>query len=157
MGSFVRARGIALLQYIDDWNVQSRSSTSSARHADGLLQLTQGLGLLVNFPKSDLVPSQGFTFVGISFDLLRGMAVPAEHRVEAFQHLCELFLRINEPPARMWLKVLGHLTSLEKLVPRGRLRMRPVQFALQDSWTMASDSMGAPVPHTAEAREAIRW
>jgi len=37
------------------------------------------------------------------------------------------FIARQALPAQLWARVLGHLVSLEKLVPYGRVRLRPLQ------------------------------
>ena len=37
----------------------------------------------------------------------------------------------QQSPAVQWPQVLGHLVSLEKLVPYGRIRIRPIQWQLR--------------------------
>jgi len=157
VGAYVRARGTQLLQYLDDWNVLTDDAQSSQVHTTHLLQLTERLGLIVNYKKSDLVPSQSFTYVGTDFNLVEARARPAIHRVEAFLQIVNSFFKGQSPPAHRWQQLLGHLTSLEKLVPRGRLHMRPIQFALSTSWNQHSDSPNCQILVTPEVVEALLW
>lgn len=39
-------------------------------------------------------------------------------------------------------QLLGHMTSLEKLVLRGRLHMRPLQFCLKEQWNSVTQPPG---------------
>ena len=41
--------------------------------------------------------------------------------------------------------ILGHLASLERLVPHGRLRMRSLQWHLKTQWSPVSDPPSLPV------------
>ena len=61
------------------------------------------------------------------------------------------------PPARQWEVLLGHLSSLEKLVPRGRLRLRSIQWQLKTSWSPEDDPPDLPVELTQEIREDLSW
>ena len=54
------------------------------------------------------------------------------------------------PPARQWEVLLGHLSSLEKLVPRGRLRLRSMQWQLKTFWSPEDDPPDLPVELTQE-------
>mgnify|MGYP001412616885 CR=1 FL=1 len=157
VGAFTHSRGIHLLQYLDDWCLTATSPEEASTQTQWLLQLVEYLGFLVNREKSDLTPAQIFQFVGILFDLKQGRAYPAPHRTEAWLSLARRFQSSTSPPAQMWQMVLGHLTSLEKLVPRGRLFMRPLQFALKDQWDQSSQSQSLPVLLTQEARLALQW
>jgi len=157
VGAYVRANGVSLLQYLDDWNTQADGNRVSQSQTNYLSQVTTGLGLLLNLGKSELVPAQRFNFVGMDIDLVEGLARPAAHRALVLSNLVESFLSLPEQPAHFWQQILGHLTSLEKLVPRGRLHMRPIQFCLTDQWTQLSGHPSALVTTSNEAREALRW
>jgi hypothetical protein len=67
VGVYVRSRGMSLLQYLDDWNTMAPSRLASQSHTGFLLSLTEGLGLIVNQAKSELVPAQKFNFVGMEW------------------------------------------------------------------------------------------
>ena len=61
------------------------------------------------------------------------------------------------PPAQLWQVVLGHLASLERLVPHGRLRMRSLQWHLKSQWSPESDPPSLPVALPEEARRDLSW
>ena len=89
-----------------------------------VLDLCLQLGMLVNPLKSDLVPSQCRVYLGMRIDTSLYRAFPSEDRVARFRRVVESFTALSDPPAELWLRLLGHLSSLEKLMPGGRLRMR---------------------------------
>ncbi len=105
VGTYVRSNGVSLLQYLDDWNTQADGHRVSQSQTDYLTRLTEGLGLLVNQGKSELIPAQRFNFVGMDIDLIEGLARPAVHRAEALYRLVEVFLSSPEQPARLWQQV----------------------------------------------------
>ena len=53
--------------------------------------------------------------------------------------------------------ILGHLASLERLVPHGRLRMRSLQWHLKTQWSPESDPPSLPVALPEEARRDLSW
>lgn len=61
--------------------------------------LPRAIGLVVNFPKSDLDPSQIYTFIGILLNLIIGVVCPTDARVQAFILLVNKFLAKMSPPA----------------------------------------------------------
>ena len=61
------------------------------------------------------------------------------------------------PPARLWQVILGHLASLERLVPHGRLRMRSLQWHLKAHWSPESDPPSLPVPLPREVKQDLSW
>jgi hypothetical protein len=157
VGSFVHSRGLALLLYLDDWNSSSPTQVLASKFHGWLVCLTEALGFLINWEKSDPEPSQVFQFVGIIFDLIRGSARPADHRIEAFLALASRCFQQPSQPAFRWQQVLGHMTSLEKLVPRGRLFMRPLQFALREQWQQEIDPPGQLISFDPEAMSSLLW
>ena len=45
--------------------------------------------------------------------------------------MVEGFIAQRSPLAALWIQVLGHLVSLEKLVPYGWFHIRPLQWQLK--------------------------
>ena len=60
-------------------------------------------------------------------------------------------------PAQLWQVILGHLASLERLVPYGRLRMRSLQWHLKAHWSPESDPSSLPMPLPREVRRDLSW
>jgi len=157
VGAYVRQQGLSLIQYLDDWILSCSTSAVCKLWTEWLVSLVRSLGLLVNIPKSDLNPSQLVQYIGILFDLIESSARPADHRVQAFLRLARQFLKQQPQTAEQWQRVLGHMTSLEKLVPRGRLQMRPVQFRLSGCWSQHVDSPFKRIHLDEAAKQALLW
>ena len=64
---------------------------------------------------------------------------------------------MDAPPAQLWQVILGHLASLERLVPHRRLRMRTLQRHLKVHWSLESDPPSLPVPLSREVRRDLSW
>ena len=64
---------------------------------------------------------------------------------------------MQSPPAQLWPVILGHLASLERLVPHGRLRMRSLQWHLRTQWSPESYPPLLPVALPEEARRDLSW
>ena len=67
------------------------------------------------------------------------------------------FCTTDAPPDRLWQVILGHLASLELLVPHSRLRMRTLQWHLKAHWSPESDPPSLPVPLPREVRRNLSW
>ena len=115
------------------------------------------LGLVLNLEKSDLIPSQVATYLGIELDTLVGLARPSHKRVTNWLSVAQGFTAQQSPPAVQWLQVLGHLVSLEKLVPYGRIRIRPIQWQLRLHWAQSREKSSKPIPLDLQYRLAIIW
>ena len=64
---------------------------------------------------------------------------------------------MTSPPAQLWQVVLGHLASLERLVPHGHLQMLSLQWHLKVHWSPETDPPSLPVPLPQEARRDLSW
>ena len=157
VSAWAHSRGIRLLRYLDDWLVLASSETKARQHVQDLLLLCHDLGIVVNKEKSDLVPSRSASYLGMTIDTVAGKVSPSRARVEKFLRLAGNFVKMNSPPARQWEVLLGHLSSLEKLVPRGRLRLRSMRWQLKTSWSPEDDPPDLPVELTQEIREDLSW
>ena len=150
-------RGIRLFRYLDDWLVLSSSEREAKQAVQSLLSLCHTLGIVINKKKSDLVPSQTTKYLGMTIDTEAGKVFPSLARVEKFLTVAESFCTMDSPPAQLWQVILGHLASLERLVPHGRLRMRSLQWHLKAHWSPESDPPSLPVPLQREVRRDLSW
>lgn len=157
VGAYARSRGLALIQYLDDWNLSCGSFQSCKVWTAWLVQLAKSLGLVLNLPKSDLDPKQVFVFIGMLLDLITALAKPSSPRVEKFLLLARQFLAHQPQNAESWQRLLGHMTSLERLVPRGRLHMRPMQFQLNSNWSFLTGDPKQLVPMDVASRQSLLW
>ena len=61
-------RGICLIIYLDDLLIMAESHDQALHHAATTLSLLEGLGFVVNYQKSQLLPSQEIEFLGFLID-----------------------------------------------------------------------------------------
>ena len=60
----LRQRGIRLIIYLDNLLIMAESHDQALHHAASTLNLLEGLGFIVNYQKSQLLPSQKIQFLG---------------------------------------------------------------------------------------------
>ena len=157
VSAWAHSRGIRLLRYLDDWLVLSSSEKKAKQSVRELLSVCHTLEIVINEKKSDLVPSQAAKYLGMTIDTGAGKVFPSLARVEKFLSVAERFCSMQSPPAQLWQVILGHLASLERLVPHGRLRMRSLQWHLKTQWSPESDPPSLPVALPEEARRDLSW
>ena len=155
VSAFLHQSGIRLRRYLDDWLIQASSREQVLLALESVLQLCQSLGIVVNWEKSPLVPSQRVEYLGVLLDSVSFRASPVLKRVEKLLSIGEEFLSCERQPVSSWLELLGVLASLIQLVPGGRLRMRSLQFCLRRSWDQADQTI--LVRWTPEIREDLEW
>ena len=135
--AYAHLHRVKLHMYLDDWLLNPGTRQEAHEQTSWLRSLCQKLGLVINLEKSDLIPSQVSTYLGIELDTSVGLARPSHKRLTNWLSVAEGFTAQQSPPAVQWLQVLGHLVSLEKLVPYGRIRIRPIQWQLRLQWNQS--------------------
>ena len=69
------------------------------------------------------------------------VAKPTESRIVNLLNIIEKFLSSPDPPAALWRRRLGHLSSLTLLVKGGMLRMQSLQIRLRSRWDFRDESL----------------
>ena len=108
------------------------------------MNLTQSLGWIINQEKSELKPTQVFSFVGYEYHLDSALVKPTQEGWLKFQ---DLILR---------LKSKHVLTATEKMVLEGSLHMRPFQFHLKEHWRFPQ-SLETLLPWTKTISADLEW
>ena len=134
VSAILHTLGIRLRRYLDDWLIQASSREQVLLSLRTVLQLCNSLGIVVNWEKSQLVPTQRICYLGVLLDSVSFRASPAQKRVDKLLSIGDVFLSSVEQPAKSWLELLGVLSSLTQLIPGERLRMRSFQFPLHRHW-----------------------
>ena len=147
--------GVRMLRYLDDWLILASSEIACLESRDRLLTICTELGIQVNLTKLSLVPTQSLVYLGMEIRSLPFTAGPTPVRVGNLLCLIEEFLSTPSPPASLWRRLLGHLSSLTLLVSGGMLRMRLLQLCLKDQWDFLDDQF--QVSWSPLCREDLLW
>ncbi|XP_063968672.1 uncharacterized protein LOC135157360 [Lytechinus pictus] len=127
VAAHLRERGLRLSVYLDDWLLVVNSKAKRLSHLSLLLRVTQELGFVVNWEKSDLSPSRVPTYLGAVLDLPNQIARPSPDRVRAIVSLARSLRERSSVKACTWLRLLRFKASLVDILRVCRLLMRPVQ------------------------------
>ena len=150
------SRGLRVHQYLDDWLIKSQSQEEAQTNTQAVVDLTQSLGWIINQEKSELKPTQVFSFVGYEYYLDSALGKPTQER---WLKLQDLILRLKSKhvlTARCLMSLIGLLASTEKMVPEGRLHMRPFQFHLKEHWRYPQ-SLDNLLPWTKAIEAHLDW
>lgn len=150
-------RGIRLLRYLDDWLLLATSKQEAVASTRILLELCSSLGVVINWEKSDLCPTQEKTFLGVEIHSTLLKAFPTQTRINNFMSLLDPFLSTRLPKAREWLALLGHMASLIHLIPGARRRMRSLQLQLAKEWNSQRQDENHPVPWDKDSYLDLLW
>ena len=150
------SRGLRLHQNLDDWLIRSQSQEVAQVNTQALVDLTQFLGWIINQEKSELKPTQVFSFVDYEYHLDSALVKLTQER---WLKLQDLILRLKTKhvlTARCLMSLIGLLASTEKMVPEGRLHMRPFQFHLKEHWRYPQ-SLDSLLPWTETISAHLDW
>ena len=155
VSAILHRHGVRMLRYLDDWLILASSKIACIQSRDRLLSVCTELGIQVNLTKSSLVPSQSLVYLGMEIHSLPFIARPTPARANNLIRLMEEFLSTPSPPACLWRRLLGHLSSLILLVSGGMIRMRLLQLCLKDQWDFLDDQF--QVSWSPLCREDLLW
>ena len=150
------SRGLRLHQYLDDWPIRSQSQEEAQVNTQAVVDLTLSLGWIINQEKSELKPTQVFSFVEYEYHLDSALVKPTQER---WLKLQDLILRLKSRhilTARCLMSLIGLLASTEKMVPEGHLHMRPFQFHLKEHWRYPQ-SLDSLLPWTEAIAAYLDW
>ena len=155
VSAILHRHGVRMLRYLDDWLILASTEIACIQSRDRLLSVCKELGIQVNFKKSSLVPAQSLVYLGMEIQSLPFIARPTPARANNLVRLIEEFLSTPSPPAFLWHRLLGHLSSLILLVSGGMIRMRLLQLCLKDQWDFLDDQF--QVSWSPLCREDLLW
>ena len=89
-GSLQRIR---VHQYLDDWLIRAQFREEGQLNFQIVVDLTQSLGWIINQEKSELQPTQWFSFVGYQYHLHSALVKPMIYR---WLKLQDLILKIKD-------------------------------------------------------------
>ena len=98
VSAFLHNSGIRLRRYLDDWLIQASSREQVLLALDAVLQLCSVLGIVVNWEKSQLVPTQRMVCLGVLLDSVVFRSSPALKRVEKLLSIGDAFLSCEQQP-----------------------------------------------------------
>ena len=123
----IRAMGIRLDTYLDDWLISADTRQEAHRHTEMVVSHFTGLGFHLNLEKSALEPTQQTTFLGVQLDSNTLMGRLSNERVENF---FSCLSRVQEGaliPYHTLQRLSGFMASAIHLMRLGRFHMRPFQ------------------------------
>ena len=107
-------RGNRLHQHQDDWLIRAQSQKEGQVNTQTMVDMTQSLGWIINQEKSELKPTQVFSFVGYKYHLDSALVKPTQ---DTWLKLQDLILRLKTKhvlTARCLLSLIGLLASWRK-------------------------------------------
>ena len=157
VGAHLRVHGVLLLQYFDHWLLHQLDRQLLLRNLEFAWKELLSLGLLLNANKSDLIPSQDFTFVGMNFLTHLNRVRVSRQRVSDLIARVKWVLNQSHITAQDFLSLNGILSSVADFVLLGRLFLRPLQHYLSSLWVWSSGNLLARIPILPPLVPHLHW
>ncbi len=129
----LRASGMRILNYLDDWLILAQSRDTLLSHIDSLLIHLESLGLCVNRRKSILAPSQSIMYLGVCMDSLEMRARLSREHVAVILSYLRHFREGSSVHLKEFQRLLGLMASAS-VCHLGLLHMRPLQLWLKTEY-----------------------
>ena len=147
--------GVMVFQYIDDWLLMSHDRARLAEKSIEFANLCTNLGIIVNFDKSELVPTQRLTHLGVDWNFATCEVKPPLDKVNKVRHHLALMINARRAQIRTLESIRGTLSSLEKVVPYGRINFRYFQSFVTNQLRQGRHPRWLQIPH--EALLDLHW
>ena len=157
IATYLRRRAIILHPYLDDWLSRNQSRLILLEHRHFIIQLITSLGLIINQEKSDLIPTQMFTFIGMEFLTHMNIVRVPQARVQILLETVKKFSQKTYVSAREFLSLLGQLNAAAAFVMLGRLHLRPLQMSLLAQWRPQTLPLQHQIKLTADVLHHLNW
>ena len=153
----LRQRGIRLIIYLDDLLIMAESYDQALHHAASTLNPLEGLGFIVNYQKSQLLPSQKIEFLAFLIDSnTMTLQLPGE-KLRKIRKKCQELLAQTTVSVCELSKFLGLLTSsIQAIFPAPPLHYRHLQ-RLKNTTLASQKTYNAMVALDQAAHEEILW
>ena len=96
--------------------------------------MVQNMGFIPNLKKSDLIPTQEFTFIGMEFLTQQNIVRVPAGRVKVLILAIKTILSQTQISAQTFLSLLGKLSAAADLILLGRLHLQLLQMCLLSVW-----------------------
>ena len=114
-------------QYLDDWLLLFDDPTVAASKTLRFAQRCLDLGLLINLDKSELLPTQQITHLGVLWDLRNAWVQPADSQIKNITTGARNLLDAGKGSVKMLESLQGKLVAAEKYTQLGRINYRLFQ------------------------------
>ena len=114
--------------------IQSSKMETLLEHRHYIMYLITSLGLIINYQKSDLIPTQIFTFIGMEFLTYSNIVRVPHPRLQKLLETIMIIYQKTFISARVFLSLFGQLSAAADFVMLGRLHLRPLQMSLLSQW-----------------------
>ncbi len=142
----LRERGVHILNYLDDWLILAQSHEQLCAHRDLVIRHLSQLGLRVNWEKSQVVPMQKISFLGMELDSVNQTARLTQEHAQSVLNCLKTLSGRTAVPLKLFQRLLGYMATAAVIVLFGLIHVRPHQqspeVGMETRYSPGSDYIG---------------
>lgn len=155
--SWLRAKGLRIVAYIDDFIIFGRSREKCLEAVNLVINLLLELGLIINWGKSEIVPSKRCKFLGIIIDSEKMiLELPLEKKVKIVK-LVNKTLREAKIKIQSLAEVVGVLVAACPAVAYGWLYYKELESAKRKALAYHDNNMNKFTILPGQALSELEW
>ncbi|XP_040294193.1 uncharacterized protein LOC121005490 [Bufo bufo] len=153
----LREKAICVIPYLDDLLVVADNIETMGIHLGLVLDHLQSLGWLINWKKSDLIPSKRKVFLGITLDTVSQRSFLPPQKIVKLQTALRKFKKEKFCSIRQAMKVLGSLSACIPAVAWAQFHLRPLQKFILDKWNRSQLTLERIIFLDTETKKSLTW
>ena len=156
--TLLRTLGLRMIIYIDDILIMAESEAMAREHTAASIYLLENLGFVINYPKSQLEPTQEIVFLGFVVNsITMEIKMPGE-KIKQIRLEAKNLQKTEAPQAIVISRLLGKLNQATQAIPPAPLFFRNLQLCLQRALEKKGGQDYTVRAHlTAPAIEELKW
>jgi hypothetical protein len=154
--SVLRRLGVRILIYLDDILILNQNKMGLMKDTHSLIFLLHNLGLVINWEKSILSPTQDIEYLGMKIDSNSMQLLLPQTKIDDIKLKCKQMLSENQTTVHKLTKLIGTLTSTIQAIQPGPLHYRGMQM-LRTTQLLRSQTYAAKISLNPQCKTELRW
>ncbi|XP_017951402.1 uncharacterized protein LOC108648175 [Xenopus tropicalis] len=155
--AIVREEGIEAYHYLDDILLVADTETDAVKNLDRTIVRLQQFGWLINWEKSCLTPTQSLVFLGAYLKTLDNLVCLPLEKIQKMREQVRCLKNLSTVSVRMYMSVLGLMSSAIQMVKWARWHMRPLQNLLFRSGVLNPLRLNQRLHLPEEVKQSLDW
>ncbi len=155
--AYLRRAGHAVSGFLDDMLIVASTETELSTSVAFVLQTLLGLGFVINYEKSVMVPCKRIMHLGFIIDSDSMMVTLPEEKVQHLVLMCRELAEKNMDTIRNVAKVIGSLVATFPAVQLGPLKYRELEHAKDNALKVNRGNFDAMMAISEEMKSELAW
>lgn len=155
--ALLRARGIAVIPYLDDLLIKAPSQSDCLVSLQIALDALRRFGWVVNWQKSSLSPSRRMEFLGMVLDTQSARIFLPQDKIRSLQSAVSRLHGGSPLTIRFCMRVLGRMVSSFEAIPFAQFHTRLLQRCILARWDGSTRSLDKRIILPPAVRRDLTW